>query len=294
MKSEDKEVDINEVAIALEVDSDVIDKVRSGEVTPIVLQINEQNQNMILESIDGNLVLVIDDMPTTYHGCYLYNGGVFPYAIKSSLSFLILNGGEDDCLTRIISVDTEPGTRFSYQSADKPIVEDPNGDSCIWEVDFEVVPMPAEPRHYLMRWNPSISSFKEKDYKECVENMVHGMFRLDWSIYEWEEARRGDYFYMLRTGDYKAGIVFSGQFITDPYPADDWAGSTKRKMYVDLICMDPIDPKERPCISLDKLKKEIPGFDWSKGHSGALLSEDVVKKLDELDDEEDDDFPLAN
>ena len=294
MKSEDKEVDINEVAIALEVDSDVIDKVRSGEVTHIVLQINEQNQNMILESIDGNLVLVIDDMPTTYHGCYLYNGGVFPYAIKSSLSFLILNGGEDDCLARIISVDTEPGTRFSYQSADKPIVEDPNGDSCIWEVDFEVVPMPAEPRHYLMRWNPSISSFKEKDYKECVGNMVHGMFRLDWSIYEWEEARRGDYFYMLRTGDYKAGIVFSGQFITDPYPADDWAGSTKRRMYVDLICIDPIDPRERPRISIEELKKEIPGFDWSKGHSGALLSEDVVKKLDELDDEEDDDFPLAN
>ena len=292
MKSEDKEVDINEVAIALEVDSDVIDKVRSGEVTHIVLQINEQNQNMILESIDGDLVLVIDDIPTTYHGCYLYNDGVFPYAIKSSLSFLILNGGEDDCLARIISVDTEPG--FSYQSADKPIVEDPNGDSCIWEVDFEVVPMPAEPRHYLMRWNPSISSFKEKDYKECVENMVHGMFRLDWSIYEWEEARRGDYFYMLRTGDYKAGIVFSGQFITDPYPADDWAGSTKRRMYVDLICMDPIDPRERPRISLEELKKEIPGFDWSKGHSGALLSEDVVKKLDELDDEEDDDFPLAN
>ena len=119
------------------------------------------------------------------------------------------------------------------------------------------------------------------------------MFRMDWSIYEWEEARRGDFFYMLRTGDYKAGIVFSGQFITDPYPADDWAGSTKRKMYVDLICMDPIDPKERPCISLDKLKKEIPGFDWSKGHSGTLLPEDIVKKLDEIDEEEED-YPLAN
>ena len=294
MKSEDKEVDINEVAIALEVDSDVIDEVRSGKVTHIALQINEQNQNLILESIDGNLILVIDDMPTTYHCCYLYNNGVFPYAIKSSLSFLILNGGEDDCLTRIISIDTEPSTQFNYKGADKPIVEDPNGDSCIWKIVFEVLPVPAEPRHYLMRWNPSISSFKERDYKECVENMVHGMFRMNWSIYEWEEARRGDYFYMLRTGDYKAGIVFSGQFITDPYPADDWAGSTKRRMYVDLICMDPIDPKERPRISLEMLKKEIPGFDWSKGHSGALLSEDVVKKLDEIEDDEEEDFPLAN
>ena len=294
MKSENKEVDINEMAITLEADSDVIDEVRSGKVTHIALQINEQNQNLILESIDGNLVLVIDDIPTTYHGCYLYNNGVFPYAIKSSLSFLILNGGEDDCLTRIISIDTEPSTQFNYKGADKPIVEDPNGDSCIWKIVFEVLPVPAEPRHYLMRWNPSISSFKERDYKECVENMVHGMFRMNWSIYEWEEARRGDYFYMLRTGDYKAGIVFSGQFITDPYPADDWAGSTKRRMYVDLICMDPIDPKERPRISLEMLKKEIPGFDWSKGHSGALLSEDVVKKLDEIEDDEEEDFPLAN
>ena len=282
MKSEDKEVDINEVAIALEVDSDVIDKVRSGEVTHIVLQINEQNQNMILESIDGDLVLVIDDIPTTYHGCYLYNGGVFPYAIKSSLSFLILNGGEDDCLTRIISVDTEPGTRFSYQSADKPIVEDPNGDCCIWEVDFEVVPMPAEPRHYLMRWNPSISSFKEKDYKECVENMVHGMFRMDWSIYEWQEARRGDLFYMLRTGDDKAGIAFLGQFISDPYPSEDWAGSSKRRMYVDMICSNPMEPGKKPHITLEKLQEAIPDFEWSKGHSGELLSEEICSILDEL------------
>ena len=147
MKSEDNELDINEVATTLEVDSDVIGKVRSGEVTHIALQINENNQNMILENIDGHLVLVVDDMPTTYHGCYLYNNGVFPYAIKNSLSFLVLNGGEDDCLTRIISVDYEPGTRFNFQGNGKPIVEDPNGDSCIWEVGFEVVPMPTEPRH---------------------------------------------------------------------------------------------------------------------------------------------------
>ena len=297
MKSEDKnkEVNINEVAITLEVDSDVIDKVRTGEITHIALQINENNQNMILENIDGNLVLVVDEKPTTYHGCYLYNNGVFPYAIKGALSFLILDGGEKDCLTRIISVDTEPGTRFRFQGPGEPSVDDPNGDSCIWEVSFEVVPTPTESRTYLMRWNPSISSFKEKDYKECVANLVHGMFRMNWSIYEWQEARRGDQFYMLRTGDYKAGIVFGGQFISDPYPSEDWAGSTKRRMYVDMICMDPTDPREKPRISLDRLKKDIPEYDWSKGHSGALLPEDVVKKLEIIDDEEeDDDYPLAN
>ena len=92
MKQEEKnnEVDINEVAITLEVDSEVIAKVRSGEITHILMDINEDNQNLVLETIDGNLILV-DVSPTTYHGCYLYNNGEFPYAIKNSLSFLVLS-----------------------------------------------------------------------------------------------------------------------------------------------------------------------------------------------------------
>ena len=288
MKAEDKnkEVDINEVAITIEVDSEVISKVRTGVITHIVLQINEDNQNLILHNINGNLVLVIDEMPTTFHGCYLYNNGEFPYAIKDTLDFLVLSGGDDDCITRIIGVDTEPGTRFNYQGAGKPIVEDPNGDSCIWEVAFEVVPVPVELKKYMMRWNPSISSFTEKDFEVCVANMTHGMFRMNWSIYEWEEARRGDLFYMMRVGDDKAGIVFNGQFISDPYPGDDWAGSTKRRMYVDMVCMNPVEPGKKPRISLEKLQNAIPEIEWSKGHSGALLSDEVVTKLEELLEEE--------
>lgn len=288
MNTEEKneEIDINEVVITLEVDSEVIAKVRSGEITHILWDINEDNQNLLLETIDGNLVLVTDETPTAFHGCYLYNNGEFPYAIKNSLSFLVLSSGDGDCVTRIIDVETTPGTRFNYQGAGKPIVEDADGDSCIWEVKFEVVPMPAEAKTYLMRWNPSISSFKEKDFEECVENMVHGMFRMNWSIYEWEEARRGDMFLMMRVGDDKAGIVFSGQFVSDPYPSDDWAGSTRRRMYVDMICMNLVEPGDEPRFSVEKLQKAIPEVDWSKGHSGALLSEEVVTKLEELLEEE--------
>ncbi len=92
-EEKNKEIDINEVAITLEVDSEVIAKVRSG---------------------DG------------------------------------------DCITRIIDVETTPGTRFDYQGAGKPIVEDEDVDSC---------------------------------------------------IYEWEEARRGDLFFMMRTGDEFRGVA---------------------------------------------------------------------------------------
>ena len=277
-----KEIDINEVALTVYVDSEVIGKVRSGEINQIRLDINDDNYRLILENVDGHLLLVVDEMPETFHGCYLYNKGVFPYAIKSTLDFLLLKGEEDYCLTRIIGINTEPGVRFRFQGAGKPSVEDANGDSCIWEAQFEIIPVPSESRHYLMRWNPPISSFTEKDYEACVANMEHGMFRINWSIRDWEEARRGDFFYMMRVGDDKAGIVFSGQFLTDPYPGDDWGGSTKRRMYVDMVCMNPAEPQAGSNISLEKLQKAIPSFEWSRGHSGVLLSNNVTEELEKL------------
>ena len=288
MKTEDKnkEVDTERGILTLEVGSEVIDKVRTGEITHLIAQIDESNQNMILQNFDGNLILVVDELPTTFHGCYYYNNGEFPYAIKDELDCIVLTSEEDECFTRIISVDTEPGTRFNYQGTGKPIKEDPNGDSCIWKVYFEVVPVPENAKTYLMRWNPSVSSFTEKDFEECVTNMVHGMFRINWSIYEWEEARRGDMFYMMRVGDDKAGIVFLGQFVSDPYPGEDWAGSTKRRMYVDIVCMNPVELGTKPRISLEKLQNAIPEFDWSKGHSGVLLSDEVYTKLEKLLEEE--------
>lgn len=284
MKTEDKnkETDINEMGISLDVDSEVIEGVRKGEIGTIVLDINEDNQQLILETIDGHLLLCTEDMPTTYHGCYYYNGGEFPYILKDTLEFLVLADGENCFLTHIISKKAVAGTRFRFQGPNEPSIEDPEGDSCIWKVHFEILPVPKELKKYLMRWNPSISSFKEQDYKECVENAQDGKFRLNWSIYEWEEARRGDMFYMLRVGDDKAGIAFNGYFLSDPYTGDDWAGSNKRRCYVDMVCQNIVEPGEVPFISLEKLKEAIPEYNWEKGHSGELLPEDVREKLDKL------------
>ena len=87
---------------------------------------------------------------------------------------------------------------------------------------------------------------------------------------------------MMRVGDDKAGIVFTGQFITDPYPADDWGGSTKRRMYVDMVCMNAAEPGAAPCIPLEELQKAIPSFDWSRGHSGVLWANNLTDGLAKL------------
>lgn len=277
-----EETNFEELSITLDVDNEVINKVRNGDIRYLSVGINENNQYAILENIEGNLVLVTDEIPTSFCDCFLYNNGEFPYTIKDTLNFVVLVSNVDFCLAKIIDLGVEPSTRFLFQGPGKPSIEDPNGDCCIWMLNLEVVPIPSEPKYYLMRWNPTISSFKEKDYKEYYENMNNEMFKLDWSIYDWQEAHRGDFFYMLRTGDENAGIVFSGQFITDPYPNDDWAGSTKRRMYVDMICMNPAEPEQSVRIPLEKLQEIIPEIDWQNGHSGTLLSKDIAKKLGKL------------
>lgn len=282
----DKDFEMDDVVLSVEVDDEVIEKVRTGEITHITLNLNEDNQNLVLHTVDGHLILVTEDMPTKWHGCYLYNNGEFPYAIKDTLDFLMLHDEEEHCVTKIISINTEPKTRFRFQGPGKPSIEDPKGDSCIWEIQFEVVPVPEEPRYYLMRWNPKISSFKEKDYEECLKNLEYGVFRLNWSISEWQEARRGDCFYMMRTGDDKAGIVFTGQFLSDPYPGEDWAGTNKRRMYVDMMAIPKTGIGTNPRIPISKLQEAIPTIEWSKGHSGTLLPEDVAAKIGELLEQE--------
>ena len=280
------ENDIDNIALSVDVEEAVMDRVRSGETTHIVIDLNERNQNLILHSSEGALMLVTKKLPTKWHGCHYYNRGRFPYAIKESLDFLVLNDGEEHCLTKIIDITPVAGTRFRFKGPGQPSVEDPKGDSCIWEIQFEIVPVPEEPRYYLMRWNPTISSFTESDYQQCLAHQKHGMFRLNWSIYDWQEARRGDFFYMMRTGDDKAGIVFTGQLLSDPYPGDDWAGSTRRRMYVDMVCIN-LEPER--VLTFDQLQQAVPQYEWSKGHSGALLSKDIIEKLEQLWDEKNDD-----
>ena len=143
----------------------------------------------------------------------------------------------------------------------------------------------AEPiRHaktYLLRWNPTISSFKLETYRQATIECPDG-FGFDWSVYEWEDAHKGDRYFMLRTGDENAGIVFRGIFTSDPYEDKDWAGQGKQRHYMKMDCYDCVPADQKPPIDIEMLEKEIPEIDWRKGHSGELLSEETADKLNEL------------
>lgn len=49
-----------------------------------------------------------------------------------------------------------------------------------------------------------------------------------------------------------------------------------------MICACPVEPDASPYVPLSKLQEVFPTKEWSKGHSGELLSEEIADKLDEL------------
>lgn len=146
---------------------------------------------------------------------------------------------------------------------------------------FDVEPI-RSPKTYLLRWNPTISSFKLDDYRDVLSKYPDRFSGMNWSVYEWEKAHKGDHYYMLRTGDDKAGIVFRGVFTSDPYPGEDWAGNGKQRYYMDMDCYDCVPADEQSAITIETLEKSIPSIDWRRGHSGQLLSEEDADKLDKL------------
>ena len=112
---------------------------------------------------------------------------------------------------------------------------------------------------YIMRWNPAISSSKIDEFRAAREKWPDG-FCGDWSIYEWENAHARDKYIMVRVGDEPCGVVYHGEFLSEPYTGDDWAGSARKRHYVDISIQHPCDP-------------------WRHGHSGELMSEEVERKF---------------
>ena len=146
---------------------------------------------------------------------------------------------------------------------------------------------------FLLLWNPAISSYT---IDRCEEefNFEDGLFDfiddednfpwdLNWSVWEWETAREGDRFFMLRVGEGQPnGILMSGKFSSNPYVDDDWSGKKRVTHYVDLDFDAAIHPDSPKILSSDVLEKHFPDRNWRKRHSGQLLDEETTAKLEEL------------
>ena len=282
-----------DIAICAQLNDKAVEELRNGTMTEICVEINEENQYRLLENVDGRLVMNVGRKPRKDYSCFYYNHGVFPYEMKEALLFIGVNGEKDNIFTKIVGEKVEA------------IEVDFKANRCVWVVSFEVVPVLKDFKTFLMRWEADDDSFTDDDLEVFMRDMENGSFHMDWLISDWEEARRGDFFYMIRTGDDRAGIVMNGQIISDPYPVESLSGDFDHAMCVDVVCMNVVEPGGEPHISLKELQTAIPEFDWEKGQSGELLTGEVAKKLaalwspdtddwDDLDDYDPDDYPQLN
>lgn len=296
-KEQKKETAGKDNCLALQVSKEDLESIRTGATTSYTITLEDCNYRDLIMNIDGNILILADEMPTTFHGCHWWNNGNFPYGMKDELQYLLFFVNRRDVVkVEIESIKPIVGHRFRFgKKPGEESVLDPNGDSCIWnlEFNFKVVNEDDEAaketeeekqKVYLLRWNPAISSFKIEDYRGAMKAHPNG-FYANWSVYEWENAHEGDRYYMIRVGEGNTGIVFQGEFMTEPWVDDDWAGTSKQRHYMDITCVDCKPDTEKPWLTIDELNQAIPEINWNKGHSGQLLPEEIADRLDDLWDE---------
>lgn len=95
---------------------------------------------------------------------------------------------------------------------------------------------------------------------------------MNWSIWEYEQVRAGDEFYILKVGGGATGIVSTGLLTSEPYISGDWSGQGRKVYYCDYTAKLMLNPETMPILTSAALQEEIPDFDWQRGHSGAVLT----------------------
>lgn len=137
---------------------------------------------------------------------------------------------------------------------------------------------------FILEWRPSISSYKMEDFENDMNFLEYGEF--NWSVWDWESARSGDNFYLIKCGEGRTGIVMKGFFTSSPYEADDWSGKQRKVHYMDLRPTFMVHPQTPfGLLSCEELSSVMPEFQWDGGHSGRLLPQEYTAILDRMWDE---------
>ncbi len=134
----------------------------------------------------------------------------------------------------------------------------------------------------ILMWNPSFSSYKMTQFEEELEGFLNEDVWFNWSVYDWQNSHDGDRFFLVRVGQGNTGIVMSGYFSSDPYRDEDWAGKKRIIYYQDMEPDVIIHSDKVPTLSTSELMKNLPGFDWTGGHSGRVLDNELAEKLEKM------------
>ena len=130
-----------ENTLGISVEKELIDEFMSGRRNSISLDIDDDTYTEILDNFEGHLMLNVEELPERFHGPYFYNDGRFPYFLNKKLKHIALICDDLQIVGRIVRTETTPGIRFRFgNNPGEPSVEDPDGDSCIWRIEYFLEP----------------------------------------------------------------------------------------------------------------------------------------------------------
>lgn len=135
----------------------------------------------------------------------------------------------------------------------------------------------------IFKWNPAFSSYLMASYLYDLNSCLTGRpLDYNWSVWDHDKIHSDDKFYWVKLGYGQTGIVGSGVVTSDPYEGSDWSGKGRRTFYVDFLPEVLLNPDALPILDTKRLTREIPDFEWDRGHSGLVLTPEQAEKLDTL------------
>lgn len=133
---------------------------------------------------------------------------------------------------------------------------------------------------FILMWNAETSHITEEDFLWYLKNIYTQ--RIVLPLHEWQQAKMGDRFYMIKTAGDRLGIVMAGLLASHPYPTTLLLGEKRKKNCVELSPTIMLNPEKTPMITVEQLEKEIPNFMWRGGYSGRMLTPEQGNKIEHL------------
>ena len=138
------------------------------------------------------------------------------------------------------------------------------------------------PKHklYILRWNPTFS-MKYESHLEGMRMLKNNPITNDWSIYEYEELKEGDFFIFNMVGmGAQDGIAGFGVFVSEPSPAPNWkANDGTMRQYADFEMYCMIDRKRTDIFSAAEMEAAFPDINWHGGHAGVPVDSTTAERL---------------
>ena len=134
---------------------------------------------------------------------------------------------------------------------------------------------------YILRWNPTISSYKTETHVDLVNHVKKGQYpsEFNWSIHEHENLKKGDFFILQQVGTDNDGIALIGKFKDKCYKDKNWRKGKAKIFYADMWILDAFDCNSENVLPASRYEKLFPKIEWHGGHSGIALDDRTGKKL---------------